>query len=38
MSVWLIFTLSFPFYVMTYKMFSERKLSQAGQKNNKVVI
>ena len=31
---WLIFTLSFPFYVMTYKMFSEKKLSQAGQKNN----
>ena len=38
MSEWLIFTLSFPFYVMTYKMFSESKLSYAGQKHNKVVI
>ena len=29
---WLIFSLSFSCYVMTYKMFSEGKLSRAGQK------
>ena len=29
----LILSLSFSYYVMTFKMFSEGKLSQAGQKN-----
>ena len=30
---WLTLSLSFPCYVMTFKMFSEGKLSQAEQQN-----